>query len=193
MAVTKADLMMHPVRLQILLALAGLALTTQEIGTRLPDVPQSSIYRHLKTLLDGGLVRVAATRPVKGVEEKVYALAAQPHLGPEDVAGWTPEEHQRAFTTYMLALLQGFRAYLATPGFDLPADRTGYTEIRVFATDAEYDAAIAALNAALLPLATQGPGPGRRQHKIAVITHPIASSETTDDGRWTTDDGQRPD
>ena len=66
----KADLIIHPVRLRIMQALTNQTLTTQEITDELGDVPKSSVYRHLKMLLDGGLIAVAETNLVKGIGEK---------------------------------------------------------------------------------------------------------------------------
>src|SRR5438132_1142815 len=104
----KAELILHPQRIRILQALIGRNLTTQEIADRLADLPKSSIYRHLKTLLDGGLVTVTATRPVKGVEEKVYQLTRRIDLGPEDMADLTADDHLRYFAAFLGSLLHGF-------------------------------------------------------------------------------------
>jgi DNA-binding transcriptional ArsR family regulator len=174
MELKKSDQILHPMRLQILMALGRNALTTQEIADRLPDVPKSSIYRHLKVLLDGGIIEVAATRHVKGIEEKVYAMPAPALIGPDDLATVSADDHLRYFTTYVTALLQQFAAYLAaTPAPDLPADRVGYRETHVYATDEEMDTFLRRLGEIAVPLAQNPPGAGRRLRKLAVITHPL--------------------
>lgn len=176
MSLTKVDLIMHPVRFRIMRTLAEETLTTQEIDDRLPDVPKSSLYRHLKLLLDGGMVDIAETRLVHGIQEKVYRLVQRPYLGPEDMAGMTADEHLRTFTTYVMTLLKGFSDYLEMAGDtpDLLADRVGYTEVAFWATDAELDQFQAAINQALLPmLSNDGNGNGRRHRKVALVTHPI--------------------
>ena len=169
------ELILHPQRLRILQTLAAASLTTQEIADRLPGVPKSSIYRHLKVLLDAGLVAVAATRPVKGVDEKVYQLGQVPDLSPEDMAGLTPDEHLHYFTSFIASLLHGFADYLArTPHPDLYADIVGYREVVFYATDEEFIQSLTTMNEALAPLiASTTPGPGRTQRKLASITHPI--------------------
>ena len=174
MELKKSDQILHPVRLQILLTLGRSALTTQEIADRLPAVPKSSIYRHLKVLLDGGIIEVAATHPVKGIEEKVYAMPAPAHVGPDDLASVSADEHLRYFTTYVTALLQQFAAYLASAGVpDLVADRVGYSETHVYATDEEMDTFVRQLGEIAVPLAHNPPGAGRRPRKLAVIMHPL--------------------
>ncbi len=182
MTLKKVDLVIHPVRLRILQTLTQSAhtqgATTQQIAGALPDTPKSSIYRHLKLLLDGEMIEVAETRLVHGIQEKIYRLLQLPRLGAEDMAGLTAEDHLRYFTTYTATLLQGFADYLqASPGLDLAADRTGYTEVTFYANQAELDQFGAALNQALLPFLQNPPGDDRHKHKIAVITHPIGSEQ----------------
>jgi DNA-binding transcriptional ArsR family regulator len=178
MELKKSDQILHPVRLQILLALGRNALTTQEIADRLPDVPKSSIYRHLKVLLDGGIIQVAATHPVKGIEEKVYTMPAPAHVGPDDLASVSADEHLRYFTTYVTALLQQFAAYLAsTPAPDLLADRVGYSETHLYATDEEMDTFLRRLGELAAPLLQNPPGAGRRPRKLAIIMHPLPDAD----------------
>ena len=171
----RIDLILHPVRFRILETLVGETLTTQEIADRLPDTPKSSIYRHLRLLLNGGMVAVAGERPVRGVVEKTYRLDRPFHLSPDDVANLTAEEHARYFRVFAMTLIQGFAAYARSAdseAFDMLADRAGYTETFVFATTEEFDRFGAALNEALRPLLQNPPGEGRRKRKLAVITHP---------------------
>jgi DNA-binding transcriptional ArsR family regulator len=171
----KLDLILHPVRMRILQMVGLERLTTQQISTALPDVPTSSIYRHLKLLLDAGFIRVAETRQVRGIEEKVYAQAVSPRISdPADMANLTPEEHLRYFTSYVTTLIQGFADYLALHDApDLIADRVGYSEASFYATPEEMDAMGAALNQVLLAVAQNPPGEGRQLRKLSIITHPL--------------------
>lgn len=178
MSLSKADLILHPVRLRILQTLMADELTTQEITNRLGDVPQSSIYRHLKLLLADGMVTVAAARLVNGIQEKTYRLGQQPFLNPAEMAGVTAEQHSRYFATYVLTLLQEFQTYLARKEasgqpLDLAADRVGYTDVAFYATAEELDQVGQALNQAIAPLLQNQAGSGRHKHKIALITHPV--------------------
>ncbi|MBN2472034.1 MAG: helix-turn-helix domain-containing protein [Anaerolineae bacterium] len=187
---TILDLIIHPVRLQILQLLTLRQMTTQEIGAALPDVPTSSLYRHLRQLLKSDLITVAESHQVRGIEEKVYALARSPHLiDPAQFAALTPEEHLHYFTMYAAALIQSFAGYVRhTPEVDYVTDRVGYTEALVWATPEEFDTFGAALNTALLPLMKQGPGAGRRLRKIGVIAHPVVWPAAEGEGEGPDDD-----
>jgi DNA-binding transcriptional ArsR family regulator len=184
MPLEKADLILHPVRLRILQELVRGDLSTQELAERLADVPVPSLYRHLKVLLDGGMLRIADTRRVKGTLEKVYHLAVAPTLNAEDLTKFSREDHLRYFSMYLGSLLEGFADYIETSyaqdgenstssGPDYVADKVGYSVVEFYASDEELKACSHAFNAALIPLAKNGPGAGRVHRKIAVISHPI--------------------
>ncbi len=184
----KIELFLHPIRLRILQTLVADRLTTQEIADRQPDVPKSSIYRHLKILLDAGLVYVADTRPVKGVEEKVYRLAQAPYIDAQEAARLTADDYMRYFTTFMVTLLHDFNNYVTPTAHPaLHTDLAGFTEAVFYATDDEFQQAILALNKAIVPLVYNGPGGGRRKRKLATITHPLPDSAPTADAEDSAD------
>lgn len=167
------DLIIHPVRTRIIQALGTEQLTTQQIGERLPDIPQSSLYRHLRKLREGGVVVVTDTEPVRGVEERTYGVAGAT-LGPESVASLSAEDHLRLFTTYILTLPPAFANYLARAGEppDLVTDRVGYHELSFYASAEELDAFAATINQALQVLLQNAPTPDRVRRKFITITHP---------------------
>lgn len=169
-------------RLRILQTMTAEELSTQQIDDRLPDVPTSTIYRHLKLLREGGVVEVAETRLVHGIREKVYRLAEAPRLDQEAMANLDADAHLSYFTRYVLSVLQGFADYLAAAEergdqIDMAADYTGYTEASFYATNEELDRFSQMLNEALAPLLENRPGGGRRKHKVAIIAHPLRGAE----------------
>ena len=177
----KADLIIHPVRFRILRTLDREALSTHQIAQKLDDVPNSSIYRHLKLLLDGHLIEVTETRLVNGIQEKIYHLSQPASLGPGDIAMWTAEDHLRYFTTYALTLLHDFTAYTVKSeaengAIDMVSDRVGYREVNFFATKQELDVALGKVNEAVLPLLNNESGAGRKMYKLATILHPQVHS-----------------
>lgn len=181
MDLSKIELLIHPVRFRILQTISNRPLNTQEIAEYLPDVPKSSIYRHLKSLLDGEMVKVAETRLVHGIQEKKYELAQRAYLDANDMAGLTADEHLTYFTTYLMTLLQGFADYLSVAGLegkkiDMVEDRVGYTEITFFASPDEFELLQADLNKAVLKLANNKPGNGRVKQKLVIVSHPIITT-----------------
>src|SRR5437899_614102 len=128
---TKADLLLHPIRLRIIQAFVPpKRLTAQAIGAMLPDVPPATLYRHLNTLTRGGVLAVVERRQVRGTTEKVYALlAGGTHLSPSDLAAASKEDHLRYFTTFVATLLGDFARYLERDHADFVADGVGYRQV----------------------------------------------------------------
>ncbi len=174
MSISKIELVIHPIRIRIVRALLFGPQTTQELAEQLTDVPKSSLYRHLRLLLEGELIGIAETRLVQGIQEKVYELIQMPRLSRDDLAAVSAEDHLRYFTTFMAILLQGFDDYLAAEP-DFQKDIVGYTEAPIWATPEEFAKFTEKLNAALLPLIRQGEGEGRQQYKLATVVYPIPS------------------
>ena len=172
MAETGADVILHPVRMRIISTLAGRQLTTQQIGRALPDVAQATLYRHLNRLVQAGIVAVAAQRPVRGVTEKVYALAEGSTQLLLDPRGMEREDWERGFAAYTASLLGQFTAYLrqesANPLTDGVSFRTGALHL----SDAELAELSAAVQAAFAPFLNYPPSPERRRRLVSSVLMP---------------------
>jgi len=137
----KADLIIHPIRLRILQLLSREPLTIRKLDQLMPDVAKSSLYRHIRKLMDGGFIEIAETHPVKGTPENTYSLVQVPHINADEVQQMSKEDHLRYFSSYVAGLVQSFKAYLDsqdTP--DLVSDRVGFSEILFYASTEEFDA-----------------------------------------------------
>jgi DNA-binding transcriptional ArsR family regulator len=92
---TKLDLVTHPVRLRILMALAGVERTAQQIAATMSDIPTSSIYRHLQKLLDAGIVEVTAQRQIRGAVEKTLRIVREAaEIKQSDADQWSNPGHE---------------------------------------------------------------------------------------------------
>ncbi len=166
----RLDLFLHPVRLRILVALGALELTTRELAARLDDIPVSSLYRHVQTLVDQGALEVVGERRVRGAVEKT--LRVRRDLAPltaDERGALTPDRLRQAFLAFMLQLYQEFDHYLQQPDPDMARDLVGFTTARFYASDEEWRGFIQALNAALLPLLSQTAGEGRQRRRLATV------------------------
>jgi DNA-binding transcriptional ArsR family regulator len=176
MSLEKAELIIHPVRLRILQVLSGDPLTTQEIAQHLSSVPVSSLYRHLRLLLQSDLVAISEVRLVKGIQEKVYELAQQPLLTQGDIVAATSEDHLRFFTTNLMTLLQDFSGYVEdSTELDLGKDRAEYSESAYWADTEDLVAFQTTIEDALTLLIQNKKDVGRRKYKLALVMHPLAN------------------
>jgi DNA-binding transcriptional ArsR family regulator len=168
------DLLLHPVRIRIVNAFSGgRSRTTAELCARLPDVSQASVYRHVGLLVDGGVLKVVDEQPVRGGVERHYGLDRdRARIDPDEAATMSLDDHRRAFTAAMAALIADFGAYL--DGDPNPtADRVGYRQLPVWLSDGELTALIDAVQRLVPPLVGNQPRADRRQYLISPIIFPV--------------------
>jgi DNA-binding transcriptional ArsR family regulator len=178
MPTLRADLILHPVRMRLVVTLARRQLTARQLNELLPDIPQATLYHHLGILTRAGLLRVVSERQVRGTVEKLYALVEEnATLSPADLAQASREDHLRYFTLFMATLLGDFARYLQQDApIDLFADGVGYHETPFYLSDEEFAQAAAAVNQALLPYLDNQPAPHRRRRLFATIVMPDVES-----------------
>ncbi|MFI7422526.1 helix-turn-helix domain-containing protein [Nonomuraea sp. NPDC049684] len=168
------DLLLHPVRLRIVHAMAGgRTLTTSDLCDLLPDVSKATVYRHVGLLAEGGLLDVEGEQRVRGAVERRYRLRpARAAIDADTAAAASREDHRRAFAVAMAALLAEFGAYLDRDQADPAADLVGYRQHAIWLSPDERAALIADLRAALLPRIANPPTPERTRHLISPILFP---------------------
>ncbi len=170
----KSEVILHPQRLRLIRALAAGVLTTKQLAMLVPDIAQATLYRHLTTLLDAGVIEVAAERPVRGVVERSYALVqGAAVLSGDDLAGASRDDHLRYFSIFATGLIAQFDRYLKRDSIDLEADGVGVTEAVLNLTDDEFAAFIASLSSLVRPLMKNKPDGGRTPRLLATVLFPL--------------------
>ncbi|EWM17634.1 helix-turn-helix domain-containing protein [Kutzneria sp. 744] len=174
------DLLLHPIRLRIVHAMSGDRVrTTGDLCRRLPDVPKTSVYRHVGLLADGGILEVVEEQRVHGAVERHYRLR---HGGAvidrETAAAMTLEDHRRGFIGAMASLLAEFNAYLDRDDADPPSDSVGYKQGVVWLDAAEMEELAVEVVGLLRRRAGNGPGGGRRPYLTSMIMFPTEPSSS---------------
>ncbi|MCM3669401.1 helix-turn-helix domain-containing protein [Mesobacillus maritimus] len=168
---SKADLILHPVRMRIVQTLInGKTLTAQEIGERLKDIPQATLYRQLNKLTEGNVLEVVAENPIRETVEKVYSLAEQSAtLSETDVESWSKNEHREYFMKFISTVIADFEKYLTQPKFDMKKDGTGYRQVSFYASDEEYLEFLQTLQQGIQKLLENDVTPTRRKRTLSTI------------------------
>jgi DNA-binding transcriptional ArsR family regulator len=171
----RADLVLHPVRLRIILAFArGRRLTPQQVAAVLPDVSQATLYRQIDRLYRGGALAVAAERRVRGAVERTYVLAeGGASVSPEDLAKSSREDHLGYFTAFAAGLIAQFEQYLQRSEIDLLKDGVGYRQVVLNLTDEELIEMAGALNAAVGRFFAYESRAGRKRRMLATVLFPL--------------------
>jgi DNA-binding transcriptional ArsR family regulator len=173
MPTEKATLITHPTRARILTALLGRELTTQQIAKLLPDVPLSSIFRHVRLLADGGILAPVGEVRVNGALTKVYAVRkGQARVSPDDTRDATRAEHWSQFTTFLNTLSELYRAYLEQEDADPSADPVHALMGALHLSADEYREFKEALREFLAPWSAKPPDGDRRRIVFAHLSIP---------------------
>lgn len=168
---TKADLILHPVRMKILQTLAsGRRKTVQQIGEQLTEVPQATLYRHLKKLLDAEIIEVVEENQVRGTVEKVYALPQNNQLlSREELLKAGPDEHLNYFIRFLGSVLMNFEEYIRQPKYDFEKDLVSFRMATLYASDEEYSEFIKKYVELITPLLQNEPTANRKKRTITNI------------------------
>jgi DNA-binding transcriptional ArsR family regulator len=175
---TRADLIIHPVRMRIIIALNDRKLTPKQLAAELKDVAPATLYHHLNLLTNAGITRVVEERLVHGtLREKLYTLSDDSTiLSPEQIAGATKDELLQYFLVFVSKVIGDHARYLDRKEDGYYAD-AGYQQRQVFLSDEEFVQFLQELNAVLLPWLKKEPAPGRRQHLLTTILIPELGGE----------------
>ena len=180
----KADLIVHPVRMRMIIASSRRQLTPKQLAAELQDVAPATLYHHLNLLTEAGITRVVEERLVRGtLHEKVYALSdVSTILGPEDLANVSKDEMMRYFFIFLSKLIGDYTHYLDHNESGNYLD-SGYRQLPFYLSDDEFAQFVRDMNAVLLPWLKNGPAPGRRRRILTTILIPEPAVETqkTDD------------
>jgi hypothetical protein len=113
MSETRASIIKHPIRARLILTLMGRELTTHQIATLLPDIPRTSLYRHIRQLAEAGVFVVVGETAIRGTVEKRYAVGLRTAtLTREDIIEAGHDEFFRLVTSLLGGVVDVYQAYL---------------------------------------------------------------------------------
>jgi DNA-binding transcriptional ArsR family regulator len=139
MSKSKAELLLHPVRMRIVVEISGGQRTAKQLSEVMPDIPPATLYRHLSRLVEGGVLRVVAENPVRGTIERVYAVAGA-SLSPEDLSELSKAEMLQTFTLIISTFIADFQRYLNSTAAEHPdvmADGLDFSKVVLELSDEE--------------------------------------------------------
>lgn len=188
---SRADVLLHPVRLRIVQTLMlERPMSVAELGEALGDVPQASLYRHVRQLTEAGFVEAVDSRPVGGAMEQVYSVVAEAvTLGEADLTTATRADHMRYFTAFCATLMGTFERYLQRDRVDLAKDGVGYRTVPVWLSDEEFYELITEMNRPLRAVVDNKPAPGRSKRMFASVVVPVGAADGAESEEATEDVG----
>ena len=164
----RADTVMNPSRLRILeyFITHGTG-TAGELSHELSDIPQASLYRHLKLLSEDGWLELCSERKKRGTTERVYRLARREA---EDDAGGS-------IRAVLCSLLGTFSAYFGGEAPDPVGDMLFVSTSSPMLSDEEFSEFIKAQSLLLKKYLGRPPEEGRRPRRLTYISSPCETEE----------------
>jgi DNA-binding transcriptional ArsR family regulator len=173
------DVILHPVRMRIIQSLINQQITVQQIKDLLPDIPQASLYRHIKKLVDAEVIHIIDEIPNRGTVEKVYSIndPNKMTLGIEELNKLTKDEHMGLFIKFMANLMGEYERYLQQEKIDLAVDGVSFRQTSVYLTDEEYAGFIKELVSVYSKVTQNKPKKGRKRRTLATVIIPEQMKE----------------
>ena len=173
----KAKLILHPVRLQIITAMSAQSMTAGELSQVLPEIPQTTLYRHLNALLEGGIIKVVAEKPVRGTVERLYALVAPPSITPEDLRGMGKQEYEQLAAMAFSSFMSEIRRYLERKPdgayIDFIADGMDFNKVQLHLSDEEFQRMNQQIFNIMVAAAQNPPSPERKRRIFSYLFIPV--------------------
>lgn len=172
-AISAADaqkLMLNQVRHRILQYIHHHGnVTVREIGSALSDIPQATLYRQIKLLLDGGLIRVCGQRQVRGTLEHTYGLASEL----EEVVGSDESKLSDVGAQFaLLGIAQDFADYYADEDADAVRDLYSIQSVPMMMSDEEFAGYIRQIEKLTRSYIHNEPTSERRIRRVTLISSP---------------------
>ena len=164
------DVMLNPVRMRIIQTLATRQnMTTTEICEKIKDVPRTTLYRHIKNLLDNDILTVVSEQKVRGSLERTIALNV------EEVAKHNTLENatQNAFAFLIKKYLM-FQKYFKGQHPDPAKDRIFLNNTIMMTTDEEFDLFLSELKGLFMKYNFEF-SEGRKARDISIVSAPRES------------------
>ena len=164
----------NPVKSRLLLDIQGRRQATAgQLAEANPAIPQATLYRYLKRMLEDDVIKVVGENKIRGESEKIYSinidLAAGTKKLLEDNCG---EAYFEMFTQYMMQMMNEFREYAMKPDIDILHDGSGFSAGPFYATAKELEDAMTEIGRIAEKLRQNQPGDNRKLRTMGVIITP---------------------
>lgn len=169
-----ADVVLHPVRIRIVQQLGGRSLTTAQLRAALPDVTQATLYRHVATLVESGILAVVEERKVRGAVERTLALGERmAHVDRESLRRVDASVLRTAFLTFLGEVAGDFDRFLA--GDPALRDLSGFSRTALYVSEDDLAGIQAGLAELLSPYFEAQEG--RQRVNLSIVLTPEPARE----------------
>ena len=162
--------MLNPVRMRIIHILATTpSITVTEVSEKMRDIPRTTIYRHVKILLENDILTVVSEKKIRGSLERTLSLNIA-----EIKKHNTLENASQNVLSFLLKKYTQFNNYFLSDMVDTGKDQIFCNNTVLMLTDQEFDQFLIDLRDLLLKNNFEYKE-GRRARDISIISAPPES------------------
>jgi DNA-binding transcriptional ArsR family regulator len=168
------EYLIDPAKSRILLEISTAGrITVKELCVKCPDIPRSSMYRHLTRMERDGVIDIVDFKQVRGTIERTYALDQEAFSPPmKEGEPFDGMMMVRLLELFCIEYIRKFHAYVEAHGLDPAKDMAGFSTAPVYATDEELAEVMNEIGGKFKAMIANGPAPGRRRRSIGIIMAP---------------------
>ena len=165
---------LNPVKLKIFFEIEKHGtITAKELSQKDLDIPQATLYRHLKKMLEDGLIRVVEERKVRNVIEKIYEVVPDFRSDVEKIV--TENDgigYLGLFQQFIMALSREFEDYAKRADINIQEDGSGFRMLPFYATAEELQDLAVKMNEVIMPYYELEQTPERKLRNVGIIYTP---------------------
>lgn len=164
----------NPIIAQILLEFEQSGeLSPKTLLSKLPDVPQATLYRYINKLHKNDILKISSEKQKRGTIEKTYSLNAQlSEKNLDKLTEITPQQYFDLFSKFTVGLLKEFNAYSKNEEANIIEDGTGFSTVPIYATADELKKYSQEIKKILEPALIKSEGKQRRHNFVMIVTPP---------------------
>lgn len=162
------DVLLHPVRMRIIQAIGSReSVTASELCDVISDVPRTTLYRHITTLLKSNVVTVVSEKKIRGSLERTLALNVEKIKGHN-----TLENASQTAFSFLMNKYARLHKYFSGEHPDPGKDKIFLNNTVMMMDDREFDQFLSELRDLLIKYSFET-AEGRRARDISVISAPV--------------------
>ncbi|NIK57668.1 helix-turn-helix domain-containing protein [Kribbella shirazensis] len=157
------DVLLHPIRWRIVQRVLGREVTTTDLRRDLPDVPTTTLYRHVAALIDAGYLTVVRERKIRGTTERTLSLDQTKvgRIDEREARAMTPDQHRQAFLMMLTRLAADFDRVLDNGDLYPRLHQLGYSQLALYMAPEDLETFRTSFEALIHPYLTESPGKDR--------------------------------
>lgn len=161
------EIILNPVRMRIIQELSTReSITANELCEKISDIPRTTMYRHIKILVDSNIITVLSEKKVRGSLERTMALNISELTKHNTIENAT----ENAFG-FLMSIYGKFHRYFSSENPEPGKDKIFLNNTVLMMNDVEFDEFLGELRNLLLKYNLEM-SEGRKARDISIISSP---------------------